>query len=90
MKETVHVKKLAEYFRKNLQKGYTPDSLKWALINQGYQKTSVERAIELANQELARQAPILREQPIIRHEILDEKGKPIEAKKSWWKSLLGL
>mgnify|MGYP001575609665 CR=1 FL=1 len=90
MKETIHVRRLAEYFKKNLKKGYTPDSLKWALINQGYQRTSVEKAIELVNQELARQAPILREQPIITHEILDEKGKPVDVKKSWWKRLLGL
>ena len=90
MTETVHVKRLAEYFKKNLKKGYTSDSLKWALINQGYQKVSVEKAMELVNQELAKQAPVLREQPIITHEVIDEHGKPVEIKKSWWRRMLGL
>jgi len=90
MKETMHVKRLAEYFQRNLKKGYTQDSLKWALINQGYQKVSVERAIELVNQELAKQAPLLREQPIITHEIIDETGNPVEVKKSWWRRLFGI
>lgn len=90
MKETVHERRLAEYFKKNLRKGYTADSLKWALINQGYQRTSVEKAVELANQELAKEAPVLKEEPVITHEIIDETGKPVEVKKSWWKRLLGL
>jgi phage tail protein X len=90
MKETIHVRRLAEYFKKNLRKGYTVDSLKWALINQGYQRTSVEESLELANRELAKEAPVLKEQPIITHEILDEKGKSVEIKKSWWKRFLGI
>jgi hypothetical protein len=90
MKETLQVQKLAEYFKKNLGKGYTPDSLRWALINQGYQRTSVEKALELANFELARQAPLLREKPVIKHEIIDETGKPVEIKKPWWKRIFGL
>ena len=90
MKETVHERRLAEYFKKNLRKKYTADSLKWALINQGYQRTSIEKALDLANLELAKEAPVLKEQPIITHEIIDEKGMPVEVKKSWWKRLFGL
>ena len=90
MKETVHVKRLAEYFKRNIKKGYTSDSLKWALINQGYQRFSVEKAIEMANQDLAREAPVLREKPVITHEIVDETGNMVEVKKSWWRRLLGL
>jgi len=90
MGETVHVKNLTEYFKKNIKKGYTPDSLKWALINQGYQRFSVEKAIELANQEMAKEAPVLREKPVITHEIIDESGQSVEVKKSWWKRIFGL
>ncbi len=90
MKETGHVRRLTEYLKKNFKKGYTPDSLKWALINQGYQKVSVEKAMELAHQELAREAPVFKEQPVITHEVVDETGKLVEAKKSWWKRWLGL
>jgi hypothetical protein len=89
MKETEHVRKLADYFKKNIKKSYTPDSLKWALVKQGYQKTSVEKALELAHQEMAREAPIFREKPTITHEVIDESGKPVEIKKSWWKKLFG-
>lgn len=89
MKETEHVRKIADYFKKNIKKGYTPDSLKWALVNQGYQKTSVEKALELAHQEMAREAPIFREKPTITHEVIDEAGQPVEIKKSWWKKLFG-
>jgi len=90
MKDTIHVKNLVEYLKKNVKKGYTVDSLKWALIKQGYQRTPVEKAIELVHQELAREAPVFKEKPIITHEVIDESGKPIEIKKSWWKRIFGL
>ena len=90
MRETVHVKNLTEYFKKNIKKGYTADSLKWALINQGYQKSSIEKAIEVAHQELAKEAPVFKEKPVITHEIIDEAGKPIEISKPWWKKIFGL
>ena len=37
---------LAEYFKRNLKKGYTADSLKWALINQGYSVSDCRRNIK--------------------------------------------
>ena len=82
-------RKIAEYFKKNLKKGYTIDSLKWALINQGYSRMIVEDAIKQANKELAEKAPILKEKPVIRHEIIDEQDNPIEIKKPWWKRMFG-
>ena len=83
-------RKLINYFKKNLVKGYTPDSLKFALIGQGYSRTAVETALEQANKELAVKAPILDERPVIRYEIIDEYDKPVTIKKPWWKRLLGL
>ena len=76
---------LVSYIKKNLRKGYTLDSLKWALIGQGYSKTSVERAIEELNKELAKKAPILKEKPVIKYDIIDENNNPIRIKKPWWK-----
>ena len=78
-------KNLINYFKKNLSKGYTPDALKLALMNQGYPRIVVSNAFEQANKELAEKAPIIKEKPIIRHEIIDEHDNPIEIKKSWWK-----
>ena len=80
-------KKIIDYLKKNLKKGYTIDSLKWALIGQGYSITSVERAIEEFNKELARKAPILKEEPVIKYEIIDEQDQPVKIKKSWWKRI---
>ncbi|HUW43606.1 MAG TPA: hypothetical protein VMV95_01430 [Bacillota bacterium] len=82
-------KKIIDYLKKNLKKGYTIESLKWALIGQGYSRTSVEVAIEELNKELARKAPVLKEEPVIKYEILDEKDRPVQIKKSWWKRIFG-
>lgn len=85
MVEADNRRKLVDYFKKNLKKDYTIESLKWALINQGYSKTAVQRAMEIANKELAETAPILKEKPVIKYEIIDQHNNPIIIKKSWWK-----
>ena len=74
---------------KNLKKGYTEDALKWALIDQGYSRSIVEMAIEQATRELAESAPVLKDKPIIKHEIIDENDNPIVIKRSWWKRVFG-
>lgn len=81
---------LVNYFKKNLSKGYTLESLKWALINQGYSKIEIEKSIKKVNLELSKKAPILKEKPEIKYEIFDENNKPIKIKKPWWKGLFGL
>lgn len=77
--------KIIEYLKSNLKKGYTLDSLKWALIRQGYSRTMIEFAIKDLNKELSKQAPVLKEKPKITYEIIDEFDKPIKIKKPWWK-----
>ena len=69
-REESYLLQLADYIKKNLAKGYTMDSLKWALINQGHSKVEVAKALELANRELAKQAPILKEKPVIQVETI--------------------
>ena len=63
---------LADYIKKNLVKGYTPDSLKFSLMKQGYSRTSVEKALELATKQMAETAPRMIEKPVIKYEVLDE------------------
>ncbi len=87
MEDYNYRKKIVDYLKKNLKKGYTIESLGWALIMQGYSRTSVERAIKELNKELAREAPVLKEEPVIKYEIVDEKDRPIKIKKSWWKRI---
>ncbi len=83
-------KKLADYFKRNLAKGYTPDSLRFALVRQGYARAIVDDALIQANKELAEKAPILKEKPVIKYEIIDEYNKPIVIKKPFWKRVFGL
>lgn len=67
-----HIQQIADYVKKNLSKGYTLDSLKFSLMSQGYSRISVEKAIEVANQQLAQQAPILKEKPQITYRTIPE------------------
>jgi len=67
-----HVQQLADYILKNLAKGYTLDSLRFSLTTQGYSRISVENAIEIANKQLAKTAPIMREKPEIIYKVSPE------------------
>jgi len=85
MRSEEYRSRLAEYFKKNLKKGYTEESLRWALVNQGYSRTMIDSALERTHKELAEEAPILKEKPIINYEVIGENNEPIEIKKPWWK-----
>jgi hypothetical protein len=87
-----HIQELIVYIKKNLKKGYTIESLKWALINQGYSKLEVEKALKKTDEDLASKAPILKTKPIIRHEIIGPKEYSTyfsSVKKSFWGKLFG-
>lgn len=86
MREAEFIRQLVDYFKKNLPKGYTSDSLKFALIRQGYSRTMVDKALRMANEEIAASAPVIKEEPKIVYEV--EEVAP--AKKSFWKRLFGL
>lgn len=75
-----HIQKLADYIKKNLRKGYTLDSLRFSLINQGYSKISVENAIELMNRQLAMEIPFVKERPEIVYKIIEEDPEPEDDK----------
>ena len=89
MRRLDYKRRLIDYVSTNLKKGYTEESLKWALINQGYSKVAVEQAIQQVHKELAEKAPVIKEKPVIKYEIIDEEGKPVQIKKSWWKRVFG-
>ncbi len=80
---------LVEYFKKNISKGYSPDTLKWALIKQGYSRVEIDRANIEAHKQLSEKAPILKEKPKIQYELIDEYDKPVSMNKPWWKKLFG-
>ena len=92
------VQQLAEYILKNIKKGYTMDALKFSLISQGYTRISVENAIDLANKELAKEIPIIKEKPRITYKLIEEepgvkkeikKFIDLGSKKSLWDRLFG-
>jgi hypothetical protein len=62
---------LADHIKKNLAKGYTPDAVKYSLINQGYSRTTVEKALDMAQKQLAVSVPKIEEKPKITYEVVD-------------------
>ena len=77
MRRLEYKDQLVDYFKKNLAKGYTIDSLKFALFDQGYSRVIVEQALDQANKDLAEKAPQVNEKPQIRYSVYDENNKPI-------------
>ncbi len=77
---------LVNYINKNLKKGYTKESLRWALIDQGYSRMEVDNAMKRVDRDLADKAPILKTKPEIEYKIVPLKEEP---KKSFWKRLFG-
>jgi len=88
MVENTYKTRLVEYIKKNLRKKYPIETLRIALINQGYMRNSVDEAIKVAVNEMAREAPVIREKPEIEHEVLTEESI-VEEKKSFWKKIIG-
>ena len=71
---------LAEHIKNNLLKGYTVDALRFSLLTQGYSRITIEKAIQKANEDLARKAPVMREIPQIAYKI--EPEPPVQT--SFW------
>ena len=77
-----YLNQLVAYLKKNSAKGYSMESLKWALVNQGYPKIEVEKAIQATVQELAVQAPKFVEKPVIKVEV-----EPVAPELSLWEKV---
>ena len=82
--------KLVEYLKKNLKKGYTLESLKWALVKQGYSRSAVDLAAQEVHEHLSEKAPIIKEKPVISYHLVDDDFKeiPVKLKKPFWKKIL--
>jgi SOS response regulatory protein OraA/RecX len=63
---------LADHIKRNLAKGYTIESLKYSLLQQGYSRTSIEKSIEIANKQMAQEAPKMVEKPVIKFQTIDD------------------
>lgn len=88
MVENFYRRKLVEYLKKNMKKGYPVETLKVALVNQNYSRQTIDEAVQVAIKEMASEAPVIKEKPVIEHEVIVD--EPIvEEKKSFWKKLFG-
>ncbi len=86
--EGSYKRRIIDYLKRNTKKGYPVQTLRFALINQGYLRPLVDEAIEQAMKELAKEAPVLKESPKIEHEVVVD-DTPVVVKKSFWKRLFG-
>ena len=80
--------KLVEYLKKNLKKSYPVDTLRIALINQGYLRSTIDEALKEAMNELAKEAPTMKEKPQIEHEVVEvvpDEMPVLEKESLWWK-----
>ncbi|MDO8563522.1 MAG: hypothetical protein AABW82_01155 [Nanoarchaeota archaeon] len=84
-----YIGELSEYMKKNLKKGYTLDSLRWALIDQGHSKLEVAKAMKKVEEDLIREAPVLKTNPDITYEVIVPEEKKEESK-PFWKKWFGL
>lgn len=87
MVENLYRKKLTDYIKRNLKKGYPVETLRVALVNQNYSRPIIDEAIKEAMTEMAAEAPTLKEKPVIEHEVIVD--EPVVEKKSFWKKLFG-
>jgi hypothetical protein len=84
---------ITTYIKKNLRKGYTKESLRWALLNQGYSKIEVEKALKKVDIELAKKAPILQTKPEINYEVIEPEEYSTRitiGRKPLWKKLFDI
>jgi hypothetical protein len=86
MVDNTYRTRLVEYIKRNLKKKYPIETLRIALINQGYMRNSVDEAIKVAVNEMAKEAPIIKEKPEIEHEVIAE--EPVTEKKSFWQKIV--
>lgn len=87
MKESEYRKKLTDYLRKNMSKGYNIESLRWALVSQGYTRTDIDKAIEEVNREMEAAKKKLEEKPVVKYEVFDNDNQQVYPQKPWWKKI---
>jgi hypothetical protein len=84
-------KNLIDHIKRALSKGYKADSLRWALLGQGYSDAVIDRAMKQAINELSdeERARLEKEKPKITYKLYDENNRQIKLKKPFWKRIFG-
>ena len=88
MRRLDYKRQLVDYFIRNLtSKKYDADTLKFALVKQGYSRVAVAQAYDEAVKQMAAKAPEI-EKPMIKHEIYDMNDNPINVEPmGFWEKL---
>lgn len=84
-----YVMQIANYIITNLKKGYSMDSLRFSLMDQGYSRISVEKAIEQANKIMALSAPAMKEKPRIIYKTEPDVSNFSYKKQGFWSKIKG-
>ncbi len=83
-RDETYIQRMTDYLKRNVKKGYTLETLRWALINQGHSKLEVEKAMGMVHNELVKEAPVLKqEMPKIEPVNVQVEDRP------WWKRWFG-
>jgi hypothetical protein len=82
-------KDLIEHIKRSLSKGYRENSLRWALLGQGYSDAVIDRAMKQAIKELSdeERARFEKEKPKITYKLYDENNRQVKFKKPFWKRI---
>ena len=82
-----YIKGLVRYTERNLSRGYTVDQIKLTLIQQGYSKAAVDRAVRIAEANRPKVVEVVKEEP----KIVPVMEEQVPAKKrTWFHKLFGL
>jgi hypothetical protein len=82
MVKDTYKENLKERIKKNLKKNYHHDTLKYALIKQGYSRVLVEQCLQEAQAEITKEERLSKpavkiEEPVVQEVVIE--------KKPWWK-----
>ena len=78
---------LIDYLKRNLNKGYKIDDLRWALISQGHSRVAIDKAVAYINEVQDTQKPKKPEpvvQPVIEMPVIQERESFWGKVKNWF------
>ena len=70
-----YMKHLVGYVNKNLSKGYNIDQIKILLLNQGYSRPAIDRAVRMAEANRPLPMPKIKEEPKVEPVVVQEPQK---------------
>ncbi len=77
---------IVAYIEKNMKKGYSMDSLRWALVNQKYSRIEIEKAIKIIEARSPKKEESRMEEPV---QITRQEEIVVPKKKGFFSRLFG-